>query len=60
MKRRHVPQSMTVITKSVIDMTPAQEVTDLLKKNSSVSIIQYIRDYLLVLVYVVSGHRQVA
>jgi vitamin B12 transporter len=40
-KRRHVPQSMTVITKSVIDMTPAQEVTDLLKKNSSISIIQY-------------------
>ncbi|QNK63748.1 TonB-dependent receptor [Pedobacter sp. PAMC26386] len=40
-KRRNVPQSMTVISKAVIDLTPTQEVTDLLKKNSSVSIIQY-------------------
>ncbi|KIO78061.1 hypothetical protein TH53_05560 [Pedobacter lusitanus] len=40
-KRRNVPQSMTVINKATINMTPAQEVTDLLKKNSSVSIIQY-------------------
>jgi vitamin B12 transporter len=40
-KRKNVPQSMTVIPKSVIDLTPAQEVTDVLKKNASVSIIQY-------------------
>ncbi|MCX2485602.1 TonB-dependent receptor [Pedobacter sp. MR2016-24] len=40
-KRRNVPQSMTVIGKSAIELTPAQEVTDLLKKNASVNIIQY-------------------
>lgn len=40
-KRRNVPQSMTVITKAAMDLTPAQEVTDLLKKNSSLNIIQY-------------------
>ncbi|AMP97734.1 TonB-dependent receptor [Pedobacter cryoconitis] len=40
-KRRHVPQSMTVISKAVIEMTSSQEVTDLLKKNSSISIVQY-------------------
>jgi len=40
-KRGNVPQSMTVIGKSAIDLTPAQEVTDLLKKNASVNIIQY-------------------
>jgi len=40
-KRKNVPQSMTIINKSAIDLTPSQEVTDLLKKNSSVSIIQY-------------------
>jgi len=40
-QRKNVPQSMTVITRSMIDLTPAQEVTDLLKKNASVSIIQY-------------------
>ena len=37
-KRKNVPQSMTIINKSAIDLTPSQEVTDLLKKNSSVSI----------------------
>jgi vitamin B12 transporter len=40
-KRRNVPQSMTVITKSAIALTPSGEVTDLLKKNAAVSIIQY-------------------
>jgi len=40
-KRGNVPQNMTVIGKSAIDLTPAQEVTDLLKKNASVNIIQY-------------------
>jgi len=40
-KRKNVPQSMTIITKAAIELTPSQEVTDLLKKNSSVSIIQY-------------------
>jgi len=40
-KRGNVPRSMTVISKSAMALTPAQEVTDLLKKNSSVSIIQY-------------------
>ncbi|MBB6501592.1 TonB-dependent receptor [Pedobacter cryoconitis] len=40
-KRSNVPQSMTVITKAAMALTPSLEVTDLLKKNSSVSIIQY-------------------
>ncbi|WP_029278187.1 TonB-dependent receptor [Pedobacter borealis] len=40
-KRGNVPQSMTVITKAAMDLTPSMEVTDLLKMNSSVSIIQY-------------------
>ena len=40
-KRKNVPQSMTVITRAAIDLTPAQEVTDLLKKNAAVGIIQY-------------------
>jgi vitamin B12 transporter len=40
-KRGNVPQSMTVITKAAMALTPAGEVTDLLKKNSSLNIIQY-------------------
>ncbi|SEA38471.1 TonB-dependent receptor [Pedobacter hartonius] len=40
-KRRDVPQSMTVISKAAIALTPSGEVTDLLKKNSSLNIIQY-------------------
>lgn len=40
-KRKNVPQSMTIITKKEMDLTPALEVTDLLKKNSSLNIIQY-------------------
>lgn len=40
-KRRNVPQSMTVITKSAMALTPSGEVTDLLKKNAAVNIIQY-------------------
>jgi vitamin B12 transporter len=40
-KRSNVPQSITVINKAAMDLTPSQEVTDLLKKNAAVSIIQY-------------------
>ena len=40
-KRGNVPQSMTIITKAAMALTPYQEVTDLLKKNSSLNIIQY-------------------
>ncbi|MEJ6979527.1 TonB-dependent receptor [Pedobacter sp. P351] len=40
-KRSKVPQTMTVISKSDIDLTPSADFTDLVKKNSSVSIIQY-------------------
>ena len=40
-KRRDVPQNITVITKQAMALTSSGEVTDLLKKNSSVSIIQY-------------------
>jgi vitamin B12 transporter len=40
-KRRNVPQSMTVISKDAIALTPSGEATDLLKKNSSLNIIQY-------------------
>ncbi len=40
-KRKHVPQNVTVITKADIAMTSSQEFTDLLKKNSSVNIVQY-------------------
>jgi vitamin B12 transporter len=40
-KRSNVPQSITVINRAAIDLTPSQEVTDLLKKNAAVSIIQY-------------------
>lgn len=40
-KRSNVPQSMTVITKSAIALTPSQEFTDLLKKNAAINIIQY-------------------
>jgi len=40
-KRRNVPQSMTIITKAAMELTPSQDFTDLLKKNASVSIIQY-------------------
>jgi len=40
-KRKNVPQSMTVITKAQMSLTPYQETTDLLKNNSSLNIIQY-------------------
>jgi vitamin B12 transporter len=40
-KRRDVPQNITVITKQAMALTPFGEVTDLLKNNSSVNIIQY-------------------
>lgn len=40
-KRANVPQSMTIISKAAIALTPFQETTDLLKKNAAVSIIQY-------------------
>jgi vitamin B12 transporter len=40
-RRGNVPRSMTIINKAAIDLTPSQEVTDLLKKNAAVSIIQY-------------------
>lgn len=40
-KRKDVPRSMTIINKAAIALTPSQEVTDLLKKNAAVSIIQY-------------------
>lgn len=40
-KRRNVPQSMTIITKAQMNLTPYQETTDLLKNNSSLNIIQY-------------------
>ncbi|WP_442587917.1 TonB-dependent receptor [Pedobacter sp. AW31-3R] len=40
-KRKNVPQNVTIINKGAIALTSFQEVTDLLKKNSSVNIIQY-------------------
>jgi vitamin B12 transporter len=40
-KRRDVPQNITVITKQAMALTSSGEVTDLIKKNSSLSIIQY-------------------
>ncbi|CAM4378471.1 vitamin B12 transporter [Pedobacter westerhofensis] len=40
-KRRDVPQNITVISKQAMALTAYGEVTDLLKKNSSVNIIQY-------------------
>lgn len=40
-KRKHVPQNVTVITKADIALTSSQEFTDLLKKNTSVNIVQY-------------------
>jgi vitamin B12 transporter len=39
--RNKLPQKIEVITQEDIQLTPAQEFTDLLKKNSSVDIIQY-------------------
>ncbi|MET1055641.1 MAG: TonB-dependent receptor [Pedobacter sp.] len=40
-KRRDVPRNITVISSQTMALTSSGEVTDLLKKNSSVSIIQY-------------------
>ena len=40
-KRNKIPQSITLISRKGIESTGAQEFTDLLKKNSSVNIIQY-------------------
>jgi vitamin B12 transporter len=40
-RRRDVPQNITVINKQAMALTSFGEVTDLLKKNSSVNIIQY-------------------
>ena len=40
-ERRKTPQQIDVITEKDIQLTPAQEFTDLLKKNTSVQIIQY-------------------
>lgn len=39
--RSKTPQSVTVITGRDMALTPAQEFTDILKKNSSINIIQY-------------------
>lgn len=39
--KENVPQSITLIQEEDIRLTPAQEFTDLLKKNSTVNIIQY-------------------
>lgn len=40
-KRSRVPQSITVIDKAAIELTPSSDFTDIIKKNSSVNIIQY-------------------
>lgn len=39
--KNKVPQSIEVISQKDIEMTPAQEFTDILKKNATVNIIQY-------------------
>lgn len=40
-KKTKVPQSITIINKSAIELTPSTDITDIIKKNSSVNIIQY-------------------
>lgn len=40
-ERRKVPQQIEVISSREIEQTPAQEFTDVLKKNSSVDVVQY-------------------
>lgn len=39
--RNRVPQNITVISKAAIALTPSSELTDIIKKNSSVNVIQY-------------------
>ncbi|WP_207421250.1 TonB-dependent receptor [Desertivirga brevis] len=39
--RDKVPQNITVISKAAIALTPSSELTDIIKKNSSVNVIQY-------------------
>jgi vitamin B12 transporter len=40
-EKNKTPQSIEVITQKDIELTPAQEFTDILKKNASINVIQY-------------------
>ena len=40
-EKNKTPQSIEVITQKDIELTPAQEFTDILKKNSAINVIQY-------------------